>query len=306
MPDCGANLLVKNNIPARKEIVNEIDSASRVATGTLLEQDQLKAALPRIIAHRGASAAAPENTIAAFAEAVRVSADGIEMDVRLAADGVPVVIHDSTLNRTGQIGGKIRQLTSSELARCDVGKWFRVKANRQNCRTFDGEVVPTLNGALKFLKDYRGLIYLELKCRDSELTRLVRAVCELVCDLEQKENIIIKSFRFAAIPLVKAICPEIRTAALFAPQISNIFRKDKHLVRLANEIGAEEVSIHYTLATRKLLKNAARRGLPVTIWTTDSGRILNRAIRLGITGIITNDPEKMIARRNAALSSARC
>lgn len=297
--------MVKNNLFAREEVADITIPADRDEADNFQTMDQFHPALPRIIAHRGASAAAPENTIAAFAEAVRVSADGIEMDVRLAADGVPVVIHDPTLNRTGRIDGKIRHLTSAELKVCDVGKWFRVKSDGQNTRPFAGEYLPTLERTLEFLKDYRGLLYLELKCRESELQRLVRAVCEIVCDVGRKNRVIVKSFRLSAVPFVKAFCPEIRTAALFAPKISNLFRKHKHLISLANGIGADEISIHYTLATRKLLKNAARRGMPVTIWTTDSRRILDRAIRLGVAGIITNDPERMIQRRNEALGLAR-
>lgn len=297
--------MVKNNLFAREEVADITIPADRDEADNSQTMDQFHPALPRIIAHRGASAAAPENTIAAFAEAVRVSADGIEMDVRLAADGVPVVIHDPTLNRTGRIDGKIRHLTSAELKVCDVGKWFRVKSDGQNTRPFAGECLPTLERTLEFLKDYRGLLYLELKCRESELQRLVRAVCEIVCDVGRKNRVIVKSFRLSAVPLVKVFCPEIRTAALFAPKISNLFRKHKHLISLANGIGADEISIHYTLATRKLLKNAGRRGMPVTIWTTDSRRILDRAIRLGVAGIITNDPERMIQRRNEALGLAR-
>jgi glycerophosphoryl diester phosphodiesterase len=79
---------------------------------------------PLIIAHRGASAVAPENTIAAFRRAIEVGADGVEFDVRLARDGVPVVIHDSTLERTAGLKRGVSDLTSEELSQIDVGSWF--------------------------------------------------------------------------------------------------------------------------------------------------------------------------------------
>ena len=82
---------------------------------------------PLIIGHRGASADAPENTMAAFREAIAVGADGIEFDVRLTRDGVPVVIHDSTLRRTGGLPQRIAEITQSELATIDVGSWFARK-----------------------------------------------------------------------------------------------------------------------------------------------------------------------------------
>ncbi len=81
--------------------------------------------LPLIIGHRGASALAPENTLAAFRRAIADGADGIEFDVRLARDGVAVVIHDATLERTGLLKRRVANLTADELQAIDVGSWFR-------------------------------------------------------------------------------------------------------------------------------------------------------------------------------------
>src|SRR4026208_1214373 len=91
---------------------------------------------PLIIGHRGASAGAPENTMAAFRAAIAVGADGIEFDVRLTREGVPVVIHDSTLRRTGGLSQRIADLTWAEVAKVDVGSWFS--------RSFANETVPNL------------------------------------------------------------------------------------------------------------------------------------------------------------------
>src|SRR4026208_948606 len=98
---------------------------------------------PLIIGHRGASAGAPENTMAAFRAAIAAGADGIEFDVRLSRDGVPVVIHDSTLRRTGGLPQRIADLTVSELAAVDVGSWF-VRKKDLPPGTFTHETVPTL------------------------------------------------------------------------------------------------------------------------------------------------------------------
>ena len=91
---------------------------------------------PLIIGHRGASAVAPENTMAAFREAIAVGADGIEFDVRLARDGVPVVIHDSTLRRTGGLNKRVADLSAEEISKIDVGSWFAPR--------FANETVPSL------------------------------------------------------------------------------------------------------------------------------------------------------------------
>jgi len=93
--------------------------------------------VPLIIGHRGASAVAPENTMAAFREAITVGAHGIEFDVRLTSDGVPVVIHDSTLRRTGGVNQRVADLSWHDLSEVDVGSWFRPGS-------FADETVPSL------------------------------------------------------------------------------------------------------------------------------------------------------------------
>ncbi len=253
--------------------------------------------LPLIIAHRGASAHAPENTIAAFRAAVDAGADGIEFDVRLAKDGVPVVIHDRTLNRTGRINGTVPAMTSAELANVDVGSWFRDLAPNPSIANFAGESVPTLERTLEFLADFRGTLYIELKCGDGDVERLARAVSEILSASPLLPQVIVKSFKLGVIPIFRTGCPHVRTAALFAPKIMRYLRKEKYLVKIAEELGADSLSIHYSLATRKLMKRVEKRGLPVTIWTADNPRWIKRALKLGLNAIITNDPAKLLARR---------
>lgn len=257
--------------------------------------------MPLIIAHRGASAHAPENTFAAFQRAIDAGADGIELDVRLAKDGVAVVFHDSSLKRTAGLKGKLAQYTSTELRMLDAGSWF----NRQNRKLadplYDKEKVPTLADTLVFLKDFQGLVYIELKCKEADVESLSRAVCDVICGSPLLPQIVVKSFKLEVIPHVKAFCPEVRTAALFAPKIKNILRKDKHLLDLATEVGADEISLHFTLATKKLMKKAARRNLRVIIWTADSPRWIQRALKLGFDAIITNDPARLLAKRQELL-----
>src|SRR4029453_3971142 len=104
---------------------------------------------PLILGHRGASALAPENTLAAFSRAIGDGADGIEFDVRLARDGVPVVIHDASLKRTGLIDRPVCELTSAELGQVDVGSWFTARAQNPK-QPFSGETLPTLAQVFEF------------------------------------------------------------------------------------------------------------------------------------------------------------
>ncbi len=252
---------------------------------------------PLIIAHRGSSISEPENTIAAFRRAVEDGADGIELDVRLAADGVAVVIHDSDLKRTAGIRGRVSGLSSEQLSMIDVGSEFR-KNGEWSKGPDPGHRLPTLSDVLLELSEFQGLIYIELKCKERDAGPLAVSVARSLSTARLAGEVVIKSFRLSALVHVRRACPEIRTAALFAPRILSILRKEKHLVRIAAELGVSELSLHRSLVTRKLMKKAARRGLPVTVWTANHPRWVKRALRLGVKAIITNDPARLIRRRS--------
>lgn len=258
-----------------------------------------------IIAHRGASKHAPENTFAAFKRAIDAGADGIELDVRLAKDGVAMVFHDSSLKRIAGRKDKIANYTSTELGSIDAGSWFNIHAPKLADPAYKNESVPTLAKTLDFLKDFEGLIYIELKCKEADSEPLAKAVTDVICGSQLLPQIVVKSFKLSAIPHLKRFCPAVRTAALFAPKIKNILRKDKHLLKLAEEAGADEISLHYTLATRKLMKKAAKRNLRVIIWTADHPRWIRRALKLGLTAIITNDPARLLERRREVFDRVR-
>ncbi|MEP6848445.1 MAG: glycerophosphodiester phosphodiesterase family protein [Acidobacteriota bacterium] len=249
---------------------------------------------PLIVAHRGASALAPENTLAAFRMAIDVRAEGIEFDVRLSRDGRPVVIHDSTLERTGRKAVSVSSLTAEELGRIDVGSWFNANHRKKADPRYSNETVPTLADALAALRDFRGVIYIELKCKDSEVRQLSSAVCSAISASPLVPQIIVKSFKLAVIPHIRFECPGVKTAALFAPKIMRYLRKGKHLVKIAEEFGADHLSLHYSLATHKLMKKVESSGIKVAIWTADKPRWVDRGTELGLFAIITNDPAKLL------------
>ncbi len=256
---------------------------------------------PLIIAHRGASALAPENTLAAFQKAITDGAEGIEFDVRLSKDGIVVVFHDAALERLTAQKNLVSSLTAEELKKIDVGSWFNERKPNHSNDDFSGERIPTLSQLLEFLKDFKGLIYIELKCRKSETEKLAKAVCEVISDSPLLSNIIVKSFQLEVIPQIRRFCPKVKTAALFAPKIMTILRKEKRLVKIAHELGADMISVHFSLATRKLIKKAEKRNLPVTIWTADNPRWVKRAFDLGLFALITNNPALLLAKRGEFL-----
>lgn len=251
---------------------------------------------PLIIAHRGASAHAPENTLAAFQMAIDAGAEGVEFDVQLAKDGVPVVIHDDGLRRTANRIDRVAELTSEQLGQIDVGSWFNVSSQKRARPEFSRETVPTLESVLKLLSGYDGRIYVELKCDLATFTRLVRAVADIIRSSPLMPQMIVKSFCLAAIPEIRYLLPDVQTAALFEPSMKTALRR-AHIVSLAREVGASQLSLHRLLATPGLLALAARARMPVTLWTIDNPKWIAKAQKLGIAALITNDLAKMLAVR---------
>lgn len=250
---------------------------------------------PLIVAHRGASSNAPENTLAAFRYALEAGADGVEFDVRLAHDGVPVVIHDATLERTGLRPDAVASLSSVELSNIGVGEWFNRKYPQRANEIFVDEGVPTLAGVLQLLAGYGGLIYIELKCGAEERSALAEAVCGTIAGSPLLPRMIVKSFELAVIPEVRRLLPHVETAALFEPNATDFLRRRKRYLTAARELGAHQLSLHYSLVTQNLATLAAEARMPVTVWTVDDPKYLTRARRLNIRALITNDPAKMLA-----------
>lgn len=256
-------------------------------------------ARPLIIAHRGSSAHAPENTLAAFAMAVADGAEGIEFDVQLTRDKQAVVIHDPTLKRTGGRVGNVADLSIDELAEVDVGSWFNAKFPAKADERFARERIATLGQTLELLKDFGGSIYVELKCTDEQVEELCEAVCREIAGSHLLPQIIVKSFELQVIPVIQRLCPEVQTAALFGATLMNALRKETRIINAAKAVNAHQISVHYSLATRGLMEKAAAAGLPVTIWTADNPKWVIRGETLGLKAIITNDPARLLAARTA-------
>ncbi|HEX6125738.1 MAG TPA: glycerophosphodiester phosphodiesterase family protein [Pyrinomonadaceae bacterium] len=261
---------------------------------------------PLIIAHRGASALAPENTLAAFKRAIEVGADGVEFDVRLSKDGVPVVIHDATLLRTAGVNERVTDLTAEQLSRLDAGSWFNIAHPRHARAEFAAEGIPRLRSVLELLEGVDGPIYLEMKCEsEREVSSIVDAVCRDVAGSSLLKRVIIESFHLAVIPQTRAILPGVQTAALFAPKIMRLLRKEKYLINIAHELGADHLSVHKALVSRKLVRQAEKHGMSITVWTVNTARWVTRAAKRRLYGVITDDPSKLLRSRESMLRRQR-
>jgi glycerophosphoryl diester phosphodiesterase len=260
---------------------------------------------PLIIGHRGASAHAPENTHAAFTQAFADGADGLEFDVRLARDGVPVVIHDATLDRTALMAGEVEALDSAVLMECRVGQWFdRRKFNRPLAR-FADECIPTL--AQMYARYGSEVLYVEMKCEDtSRRAELARTVVEMTLDYGIADRVVVKSFALDSLREVKRLAPEIRTAALFGRSWPRPFIAPAQIIAEAEACGADEISLHHSLLRAATVEEARRRGFEVLTWTVNSPARLRRALALKVRAVFTDYPSRLRAEfaRLRALESA--
>lgn len=232
---------------------------------------------------------APENTLAAFKRAIDDGADGIELDVRLSSDNIPVVIHDATLRRTGCSPEAIANLTARQLAETEVGRWFNHAHPSLACEEFKHERVSTLERVFQLVKDRapaRFKIYVELKAEGPEADQ-ARPVIDLIKRFRFQNRVVIVSFDFNSLRQVKLIDSTIRAGALFAPR--NGLRAER-VLKMAEATGAEEILLHRLIARPRLVKSSQERGWAVVVWTVDDATWRKRAAELGVHALITNNP----------------
>ena len=247
--------------------------------------------VPLIIGHRGGCAVAPENTIAAFRQALAVGADGIEFDVRLTRDGVPVIIHDSTLRRTGGLPHRVADLTWAEISKVDVGSWF--------ARSFANQTVPSLAELFTLFQSNNSTLYLEMKCDSAAEHRpLAEACLRLIDEYSLRDRVIIECFQLPALKILKEIDPEIKTVALFEPTFTNfsVF-SDQRVIKHAADVGAVALALHRRLVRESLVQTAKLAGLHVAVWTVEDPSWIERARAIGIDALITKNPAAMLAHR---------
>jgi len=259
-----------------------------------MSRGQISKSVPLIIGHRGASAYAPENTIASFDLAFEGGADGIEFDVRLARDLVPVVIHDASLLRTVHLERLVEQYDSTLLAQLYAGEWFNEHHPQFACESFAWERIPTL--AQVFERYGERHLYVEMKCEEpSRRADLARAVVRLMREHGLGERVVVKSFEHDALAEVKRLAPDVRTAALFGRSWPRPLLPAARIIAEAAACGADEISLHRSLLRRSTVEAAHRSGFAVVAWTVNSSVLLRRAVSLGLRAVITDYPRNLKA-----------
>ncbi len=239
---------------------------------------------PLNIAHRGANKVAPENTLAAFERALTMGAHGIELDVRLSADEVPVVIHDATVDATTDGRGRVDQKTLKGLKELDAGASFEFPAN--NSMDFRARRIPTLAEVLEELGG-SCLLNIELKGVRFLNEGLERIVVKLIERHGLGEKVLLSSFNPLALRRIQRLAPEIPTALLSMRPA----RPSLSLLGLIIPRPTSALHPHHAAVDEHLISQAHRRGQRVHVWTVDDPALMRRLIVWDVDGIITNTPD---------------
>jgi len=252
--------------------------------------------VPAVFAHRGGSALAPENTVAAFDRAVALGVDGLELDVRLSRDGVAIVHHDAHLDRTTDARGPVEALTAAELARVDAG--CRCPGPRQGAAWSSDVGVPGLARVLERYPHHRCIIELKL---DSD--RLVREVVELVRGAHAEARVCLGSVSWAALRRVRQLAPDIATSAARAEVRWSLYRSWLAWPIAGAPYGGYQVperSGWTTIVSPRFVAHAHRAGLRVQVWTVDEEDAARRLLSWGVDALITDRPDRIGAIVRAA------
>lgn len=235
---------------------------------------------PMVIAHRGASGVAPENTVAAFRKAVEIGVDLIELDVHRTKDGHLVVIHDSTVDRTtrGTVSGAVANLTLEEIKSLDAGVWKSLRLR--------GEQVPTLEEALLSAKG-EAIFLIENKVRGLE-----SQIADVIRKTGMQNNVVFQSFDSASVKAFRSVMPEVPAGVLFGnPGIHDDTVRAASLVDQALAANASVVAVNYGAVTPAFVRYIQARGLNVWVWTVNRETDMQQMLDAGVDGIITDYPE---------------
>ncbi len=231
-----------------------------------------------VIAHRGASGTCPENTLPAFQRAVELGAPMVELDVQLTRDGIPVVIHDWTLDRTTSGRGSVRRHTLAEIARLDAGRWFGP--------AFSGTRVPRLADVLAAIPIR---INVELKAAGAD--ELEHRVLETVEDARALGRVVFSSFDASSLERMRALS---RTADLAVLWTGRTIAK---ALALADRVSARSVHLRKSGRAAAAIAAGHAAGLSMRVWTVNAPADFARLTDAGADGVFTDYPERFLQTR---------
>ncbi|HVG34096.1 MAG TPA: glycerophosphodiester phosphodiesterase [Pyrinomonadaceae bacterium] len=248
---------------------------------------------PLVIAHRGGAGLWPENTLYAFERARRLGVDLIETDVHSTADGVLVVIHDSSLERTTDGNGRVNALSLGELKKLDAGYRWSPDGGRSFPLRGRGITVPTLQEVFAALPEMR--FNIEPK---QEAPSLAAPLCRMIREHGMSGRVMVGSFRASILEQFRQECPEVATSASTSEVSSFLALQRAGLVNAYSPamqaLQVPEYVGGLSVVTRSFVEAAHGRNLQVHVWTVNETQDMRRMLALGADGIMTDFPDRLM------------
>lgn len=238
--------------------------------------------MTKIFAHRGSAGTHPENTMAAFKEAERVGADGIELDIQYTKDNKLAVIHDHLVDRTTNGTGAVRSFTLEEIQQLDAGSWFS--------DDFKGERISSLDEVLEWVKQTNIILNIELKYAALDYENYEEQVVKAIEDHDLVEQVVISSFNHPALKKVHTLNPNIECAILYSARLYEPWN-------YAKTLNAKSLHPHKNVSEPAMVEQALKNDITVRAYTINEEEQISQFIKQGCPAIITDFPERALNLR---------
>lgn len=234
---------------------------------------------PMVYAHRGASGHAPQNTISAFKMGINMGAKGIETDIQLSADGIPIIIHNDDIDNLSNGTGACNSMTLKELRKYDFGSWFSDK--------FIGEKIPTLEEVIQLVEKEDIILNIEIKGGFVKYPEIEEKALALVEKYSLVDKVIISSFNHYSIMKIKELNKNIKTAPIYSLGLALPWK-------YAKMINANNIHPKFTSINKDIVDMCHQNNIQVNCWTPNTKEDIISCINLGVDGIVTNYPDMAI------------
>ena len=237
-----------------------------------------------VIAHRGVSGSYPENTLSAFPAAIDIRAEMVELDISTSKDGIPVTVHDRTVDRTTDFEGDVQSFSLEELKRMEVGAWFSEE--------FRGEEFPTLKNSLELMKD-KIAVNIEIKTEavsDETEGGVVDKALQVVKDLDMTSSVIFSSFDYRVMEQLNVLDPKMAKALLYeASQSAELLPSE-----LVQKYKVDIFNCSYKQLSKEWINDLQKHKIPYFVYTVNEPELMRELIEKGVSGIFTDFPKELI------------
>ena len=237
-----------------------------------------------VIAHRGVSGSYPENTLSAFQAAIDIRAEMVELDISTSKDGIPVTVHDRTVDRTTDFEGGVQSFSLEELKRMEVGAWFSEE--------FRGEEFPTLKNSLELMKD-KIAVNIEIKTEavsDETEGGVVDKALQVVKDLDMTSSVIFSSFDYRVMEQLNVLDPKMAKALLYeASQSAELLPSE-----LVQKYKVDIFNCSYKQLSKEWINDLQKHKIPYFVYTVNEPELMRELIEKGVSGIFTDFPKELI------------